>query len=92
MENVRFEVYREGGPKRVVRLALVDGIDSTYLVKKDIYLVTKSIDGEIENILLKLDRDTGIFHLVGSVCDDTGLPLDEKGRVLVHGFNNGEED
>ena len=86
MENVRFEVYREDGPKKVVRLALVDGIDS------NIYLVTKSIDGKIENVLLELDRDTGIFHLVEAVCDDTGLPLDEKGRVLVHGFNNGEED
>ena len=81
MEKVRFEIYRE----KVVRLALVDGKDY-------INLVTKNIDGDTEYTLLNLNKATGTFCLIGRIGIDAGLPLDEKGRILIRGFNDGEED
>jgi len=80
MENVRFEVYREGEPEKVVRLALVDRIDH-------INLVTKNIDDNTEYTLLNLNKATGTFCLIGHVGADAGLPLDGSGRVIIEGFN-----
>ena len=85
MENVRFEVYREGEPEKVVRLALVDGEDY-------IRLVTKETDGTLGYTLLDLNKATGTFCLIGRIGIDAGLPLDEKGRVIVEDFNDGKED
>jgi len=85
MEKVRFEVYREGETEKVVRLALLGGRDS-------VCLVTKEIDGETEYTLLDLNKATGTFCLIGRIGIDAGLPLDEKGRVIVEDFNDGKED
>ena len=85
MEKVSFEVYREDEPKKVVRLALVDGRDS-------ICLVTKYIDGETEYTLLELNKDTGTFRLIEGVGFEAGLPLDGRERVIIEGFNDRGED
>ena len=85
MEKVRFEVYREGEPKKTVRLALVDGEDY-------IRLVTKKSDGELEYTLLNLNKSTGTFCLIERVGFEAGLPLDGRERVIIEGFNDGKED
>ena len=85
MENIKFEVYREDKSEKTVRLALEDWRDS-------ICLVTKNIDGEIEYTLLNFNKATGTFCLIERVGDETGLPLDGRGRIIVEGFNNRRED
>ena len=81
MENIKFEVYREDKSEKTVRLALEDGKDY-------IRLVTKKSTGELEYTLIKLNKATRTFCLIERVGAETGLLLDEKGRVLVYGFND----
>ena len=85
MSKIKYKVYQEKEEK-VIRLKLTE--DNDY-----INLIAVNENGEkIENgNLIYFNKETGEFFLYYKVNPELGLPLDDKGQVVVGDFNTKED-